>query len=148
MTRLQFASGETFATGECQCRSGTARSGDPLTRLIIPIRLGEINTEAVLDTGGAYLILHPELAAELGWDPSRGLGNIRMSVRGSSIEGVLHRYEVTIPAMVGTPLTFEATVFVPSYWDLPAYMGWHGCLERVRVAVDPVAEILFFGPTD
>lgn len=145
MSTLQLASGEAFATGECPCRIGEARSGDLLTRLMIPIRLGEITTDAVLDTGGAYLIIHPELALELGLEPKDGLSGLRLSVRGSSIEGVLHRYPVTIPATAGASLTFEATVFVPSHWDLPAYLGWHGCLERLRIAVDPIAELLFFG---
>ncbi|HEV7589055.1 MAG TPA: retropepsin-like aspartic protease [Longimicrobium sp.] len=147
MSRLQLPSGEPFATGECRCRLGEARSGDLLTRLLIPIRLGEITTDAVLDTGGAYLILHPELAAELGLDRESGLSIERVSVRGNAIDGVLHRFPVTIPATSGDTLTFEATVFVPSHWDLPTYMGWHGCLERLRIAVDPTAETLFFGPS-
>jgi hypothetical protein len=145
MSRLQLPSGEPFATGECRCRLGEARPGERLTRLLIPIRLGDITTDAVLDTGGAYLILHPELAAEIGLSSDDGLSVERLSIRGNSHEGVLHRYPVTLPATTGDALTFDATVFVPSEWDLPTYMGWHGCLERLRIAVDPAAETLFFG---
>ncbi len=148
MTRLLRASGEPFATGECRCRLGAARSGDLLTRLMIPIRLGEITTDAVLDTGGAYLIIDPELAAELNLDPANGIGVSRLSVRGTTFEGTLYRHAVTIPATAGAALIFEATVFVPSHWDLPSYLGWHGCLERFRIAVDPVDEILFFGAAE
>lgn len=148
MTRLLLASGEPFATGECRCRLGAARTGDLLTRLMIPIRIGDITTDAVLDTGGAYLIIHPELAAELSLDPDDGIGISRLSIRGTTIEGVLHRHAVTIPATAGASLTFEATMFVPSHWELPSYLGWHGCLERFRIAVDPVSEIVFFGAAD
>jgi hypothetical protein len=28
---------------------------------------------------------------------------------------------------------------------LPTYLGWHGCLERLCFAVDPIREQFFFG---
>jgi predicted aspartyl protease len=146
MTRLQLSSGEVFATGECRCRLGTAASGDVLTRLLVPLDLGEITTEAVIDTGGAYLILDPEIAAVVGLDPTNALSSARIAVRGRLIDGTLHRLSAKLPAMAGESLVFEPTVFVPASWDLPTYLGWHGCLERVRIAVDPVSETLFFGP--
>jgi hypothetical protein len=146
MTRLQLPSGEPFATGECRCRLGAAVSGELLTRLLVPLDLGEITTEAVVDTGGAYLILDPEIAAVAGLDPANALSTARISVRGRLIDGTLHRLSVTLPASAGESLAFEPTVFVPGSWDLSTYLGWHGCLERVRIAVDPATETLFFGP--
>ena len=46
--------------------------------------------------------------------------------------------------------TFEATAFVPELehgetWPLPSYLGGQGCLDRIRFAVDPGDEVVYFG---
>jgi hypothetical protein len=65
----------------------------------------------------------------------------------------MHRVPVTLLATAGEPLTFEATAFVPELehgetWPLPSYLGWQGCLDRIRFAVDPADEVVYFGAVE
>lgn len=149
MTLLQ-PDGTPFTTGVCACTSRPAIEGELLTRLFVPVLIEGIETNAVIDTGGAYLLLHPEIALALELDTGSGLEVRTIAVRGQTYSGALHRVSLTFPATAGEGLAFEATAFVPDLapgevWTLPTYLGWHGCLERLRFAVDPVAEQFFFG---
>jgi hypothetical protein len=56
-------------------------------------------------------------------------------------------------AEAGGNLGFEATAFVPEqheeegWGDMPSILGFYGCLERIRMAIDPVTETFYFGFT-
>jgi len=150
MSRLQTAAGEAFATGEAPWASHHAHSGDRLTRLFVDVVIDGIATHAVVDTGGAYLIVDPEFAARLGLRRTAAVHQDRLVIRGISCKGAVHRVPLTLPAVVGEPLTFEASAFVPELehgetWPLPSYLGWQGCLDRIRFAVDPADEVVYFG---
>jgi len=149
MSRLQTSAGEPFATGEAPWSLRYALAGDRLTRLFVDVEVEGRPTTAVVDTGGAYLILDPEFAARLN------LGHAivhrdRLLIRGMVCEGAVHRVPLTLLAAAGESLDFEATAFVPDLeygetWPLPSYLGWQGCLERIRFAVDPADEVVYFG---
>ncbi|HEX6751130.1 MAG TPA: hypothetical protein VF092_27820 [Longimicrobium sp.] len=150
MSRLADSTGSSFATGEARCSSRPATLGERLTRLFVEIAVGDVATAAVLDTGGAYLVLSPSVGAALGLDDTVALGRDRIMIRGFALEGTIHRLPVTMHASAGEPLTFEATAFVPeldagTQWMLPSYLGWQGCLERIRFAIDPGEELIYFG---
>lgn len=149
---LLLPDGSAFATGVCAYASRPATEGELLTRLFVPVLVEGVETQAIVDTGGAYLILRPDMGAALGLEPSGSLGSGTITVRGTRYDGVLHRVPLAFSATAGEDVIVEATVFVPelapgNVWTLPTYLGWHGCLERVRFAVDPAAEQFFFGPT-
>jgi hypothetical protein len=104
----------------------------------------------VIDTGGAYLILGPEIAKDLGLGPNAMVHRDQLMIRGVACIGTVHRVPITLPASAGDPLAFEATAFVPELehgetWPLPSYLGWQGCLDRIRFAVDPADEVVYFG---
>lgn len=127
-----------------------AHSHDRLSRLSIQIAVERVEISAVVDTGGAYLILQPELGAQLGLNGVESVQRDRLMIRGITFAGSLHRVPVTLLATAGESLTFEATVFVPELgdgeeWPLPSYLGWQGCLDRIRLAVDPADEVVYFG---
>jgi hypothetical protein len=44
----------------------------------------------------------------------------------------------------GSPLAVEATWFVADGWPGPIVIGWKGCLERMRFALDPSADAFYF----
>jgi hypothetical protein len=48
---------------------------------------------------------------------------------------------LTITAREGDEIVLDATVFVPEVEEgegnLPSLLGWQGCLERLRFAIDP-----------
>lgn len=150
MSLLRTASGKAFATGEAPGWIRHAHKGDRLTRLFIEVAVEGVPTNAVVDTGGAYLILDPEFAARLGLGWRSAMHPDRLMIRGLACWGTVHRVPVTLAATVGEPLTFEATAFVPELddgeiWPLPSYLGWQGCLDRIRFAVDPMEEVVYFG---
>ena len=150
MSRLRTASGEPFATGEAPWEARFALADDRLTRLFVQVEVEGQPTTAVVDTGGAYFILHPAIAAKLPLGRSPAVYRDRLLIRGLSCRGTVHRVQVTLLATAGEPLTFEATAFVPELehgetWPLPSYLGWQGCLDRIRFAVDPADEVVYFG---
>jgi hypothetical protein len=139
-----------FATGRCNCVSRPAARGDGFNRLMVPIAIGNMPLEGVIDTGGAYFMIDPELAAAAGIDPAAALLSAAVRVRGIAYEGSLYRLPLTLVADEGDNLTFEATTFVANPernppWALPPFLGWHGCLERVRIAIDSIAGDVYFG---
>jgi hypothetical protein len=150
MSLLTTMSGETFATGSARCYPDHVSSTDRLARLFVRLRIGEEEVPAVVDTGGAYLVLSPRIGADLGLNSTTAIGREIITIRGFSYAGAIHRVPVTLPATEGEPLTFDATAFVPEMpagesWPLPSYLGWQGCLERIRFAVDPADELVYFG---
>lgn len=44
----------------------------------------------------------------------------------------------------GKSMTVEATCFVSAAWPGPLVIGWKGCLERMRFALDPDDEFFYF----
>lgn len=150
MSRLQTASGVPFATGEASWTAAYALDGDRLTRLFVQVKIEDQPASAVVDTGGAYLIVDPEVAANLRLERDRAIDRDRVVIRGLACNGDVHRVLVTFLATAGEPLSFEATAFVPELadgetWPLPSYLGWQGCLDRIRFAIDPVDEVVYFG---
>ena len=150
MSRLWTASGEPFATGEARWNTRFALAGDKLARLFVQVEIDGLPASAVVDTGGAYLILNPEVADRLQLGRDAIIHRDQLFIRGMSCWGTVCRVPITLPATAGDPLTFEATAFVPELehgetWPLPSYLGWQGCLDRIRFAVDPADEVVYFG---
>ncbi len=147
---LQFADGTPFSHGASRYLYQPAVEGEESLRIFVPIRIGEQRTIAALDTGGAYFVCDPELAAGMGLDAATALMTRGLRVRGMRYEGALHRESLTLVAEKGQSVPIEVTVFVPHLtpgqeWHLPSFLGLHGCLERLRFAVDPGAEMFYFG---
>ena len=147
---LQFLGGERFATGACPyaCRPATAY--EETVRVFIPIRIDDVPVDAVIDTGAMHLICGTETIDNLGLHPADSLGRRRILIRGQIVAGDLHRVSLTVPAHQGEVLTQEVTAFVPildpgEESNLPTFLGWQYCLERIRFAVDPATETFYFG---
>jgi hypothetical protein len=147
---LRLEDGSVFAQGACTYRYDPATEYGCTPCIIVPVRIEEMNTEAVVDTGGLYLICNPELRDLVNPDPANSLGTGQVKVQGVTISGTIHRLSLTLQAITGESLSLEVTALMPDpqsplLWDLPAYMGMFGCLERMRFAVDPNTDIFYFG---
>lgn len=149
---LFFADKSPFATGAVQYSRLPIGRDERSSRLLLPVRLEGSQTEAVLDTGAPYVICAPQIADAIGLDAASALENIRLSIRGTSVNGGLHLLEMRIPADQGSSLALEVTAFVPNpefaeAWGiLPSFLGLTGCLDRFRFAVDPATDTFYFGP--
>jgi hypothetical protein len=150
MSRLVTASGTEFAAGESPCFVRPGFTGDRLNRLLVHVEIERRRVTAVLDTGGAFLVLDPAFATAVGIHYADALARDRIHIRGFVRHGTIHRMPLTLLATTGESLTFEATAFVPELehgetWPLPSYLGFQGCLDRIRFAVDPADEVVYFG---
>jgi hypothetical protein len=122
--------------------------------VVLEVAVAGIMAEALVDTGGVYLLCHPRLARQLDIDASQAVSPvIELLFRGVFLRGQLHRLALTLLAEEGENLAFEATAFVPAQheeegWSgMPSILGFYGCLERIRMAIDPVTETFYFGST-
>jgi hypothetical protein len=148
---LLFPDHQPFATGAAAFSYRPVTMADPTNRLIVQVEIDGLQTEAVVDTGGAFLICAPELASSLALDRASAIEAQSINIRGERFTGDLYRLQLTLPADEGADLEIEATAFVPTLepnqiWPFPSFLGMHCCLERARFAVDPVGETFYFGP--
>ena len=145
--------GECFAQGACKFSTTLSTQRDTLERIAFFIQVGSQLTEAAVDTGGAYLFCNHQLAEALELDPADALLTEELRVRGRRIPGALHRVFLNLIPDQGEGLQIDVTAFVPlagsrGEIDMPVYLGFRGCLEWLRFAVDPVAGIFYFGRGD
>jgi hypothetical protein len=150
---MRTVQGLPFATGKAPLGQRNAFSSDRFTRVFLAVKIAGLTTEAVMDTGGAYLIIDPALADAIGLRHDTAIHGECIAIRGCACSGAVHRLPVTVIAAAGEALTFEATAFVPSLapgeaWVLPSFLGWQGCLERIRFAIDPGEEVIYFGAVE
>lgn len=150
---LFFSSGLPFTQGFCHYDLRPTASGGQALRVMVPILIEGMSTEAVIDTGGSYLVCNPEIGRALCLDPSSAIETEALLIRGIRYQGTLHRCGVEIVAEEGQSVSIESTVFVPkdddsTVWPLPVIMGLQGCLERLRFAIDPYDEVFHFGLDD
>ena len=121
--------------------------------IAVNCRLGDLDvTEfALLDTGATWSVIDIDTARILGDQLGPSTESIDYSTRFGKIRGDLHRLKITLLAETncGSDLSVDGTVFVSEYWPGPIVLGYHGCIERIRIALDPGLivgrQIFFFG---
>jgi hypothetical protein len=101
--------------------------------------------EGLLDPAAEWCVLTPTIAEDLGIALQSGEGNWRLQSRFGTISGDLIRIPLIFPAVEGEQVTVDATWFVSADWPGPLVIGWKGCLERLRFALDPGDESFYFG---
>ena len=150
---LVFSTGEPFALGVTGYDYRPATSHETTPRLVFEVAIEGILAEAVVDTGGVYLLCHPDIARRLSLTPTEALSGVQAILfRGAMVHGRLYRLTLTLLADEGEDVTIQTTAFVPEpeeaeHWgDLPCILGLYGCVERARFAVDPRTEHFYFGP--
>lgn len=119
------------------------------SKLFIAIRLrfGDQKDEqiALLDTAAQWPICKKEIADVLGLKGINSLGLSTLSTRFGDITGYLDRCKVTLVSEFGNEIDVDATLFISEDWPGPNVIGWKGCLERIRFAIDPSINIIFYG---
>ena len=150
MPLLIFPAGEPFATGAIRYNYAPAAPGEMTNRIILPLEIETIQTEAVLDTGAPYPIIAPKIARQAGLNTVTPLERIVVVVRGMRLSGNIIRLNITLPADEGQDQDVSATAFIPDveeYWgDFPSFIGQIGFLERICYAVNPSTDTFCFGP--
>jgi len=140
-----------FAVG--RLRYADTYGSDPSARIVVIATFEMlVTTSVILDTGAPWCILNPleadvlNLSARADCSPAEPL-----RVRGILYTGHICRIPITLNAEIGQSLTVEASVFIPELatgerWYHPNFLGLSGFLNRIRFAVDPEHNHLYFGP--
>jgi aspartyl protease len=100
--------------------------------------------DALLDTASQWCILSAWVASSLGFDLEAASPEARLSTRFGELRGRLERIPVYFVAEEGESVEVEATWFLSEGCIGPPVIGWKGCLERVRFALDPGEEQFYF----
>jgi hypothetical protein len=140
--------GQQFTQGS-QPYSYAPIAGGKDLRVLLEVVIEGFRTQAMLDTGAAFLVCEPSLANRLALDPDTAIRQFRIHVRNTWVRGSLYRLDFTLPAERGAELTISATAFIPDRdepWPgLPSIIGLEGCFDRIRFALDTSDDTFFFG---
>jgi hypothetical protein len=98
----------------------------------------------LLDAAAEWCELPSYTVATLELDPTAG-ERVRMETRSGLFAGGLQRLPLTFVATEGQELAIDATWLVSADWPGPLVLGWKGCLERMRFALDRAEERFYFG---
>jgi hypothetical protein len=121
-------------------------SGPHTLLVAVPCHVGGLPQVGygLLDTAAEWCVLPPSTADLLGVADMEPEDPVRLSTRLGVFDGHRVRLPVEFPADVGVSLTVPATFFVSADWPGPLVVGWRGCLERMRFALDPTEEAFYF----
>lgn len=100
--------------------------------------------QALLDTGSEWCVLRSDIAEALGYDSTPDPAVGRLDTRFGKFPGRLERLPLIFEADEGDNFEIEATWFVADGWPGPPVIGWKGCLERMRFALDPSEDAFYF----
>lgn len=104
------------------------------------------NIYGLLDTGSEWVVFSKELVDNFGIELEENPDLLKtIHTRFGSITGYLNRLPLTIIAENGNSLPMQATCLISDHWYGPPVIGWRGCLERIRFALDPSLDIFYFG---
>jgi hypothetical protein len=98
----------------------------------------------MVDTAAPWCILKPDLArqVEAHLEP---LGPASLISRLGRTKGWLYRGDMTILADRGEPLDIDTLIFLSPEWEGENFIGYGGLLQSIRFAVDPGANLFYFG---
>jgi hypothetical protein len=118
-------------------------------RLVIAVacQLETLSVFALLDTAADWCVLPPEVATALGFSLEPDPAFPPYSTRHGLLAGRQERMPILLLPEEGGSLEIDATWFISPDWPGPIVLGWKGCLERLRFALDPTPgeERFYFG---
>ncbi len=122
------------------------RHGPNRLLLAVTCQIAElpVNIPAMLDTAAEWCVLPQELVAALGVHAQPEDSWVRLDSRLGRFDGFLARIPITLLADEGPDLTVNATCLICPDWPGPMVLGWKGCLERFRFALEPEDETFYF----
>lgn len=141
--------GTTFCSGLSRFRDHLRKHEEPTAKIFVKVDIGSFEGTilAELDTGAAWSILPPKIAALMGIDASEG-EPATMSTRLGRLRGHLVKIPVRFVADEGESFELDGTFFISPDWRSDrCFLGYSGLLDVVRFAVDPSVNHFYFGGT-
>lgn len=105
-------------------------------------------TLAMLDTGSTYSVLDADVADLIGAFDEAGAPAVDLATRHGLLRGTLVRRRIWLLAEEGDSLEVDATFWVAREWRYGHFLGYTGFLQRIRFALDPQSNQLFFGASE
>lgn len=138
----------SFAIGVTSYSDHRPGRREPLPRIYVPFRPDGAKTWhlALVDTGGHYCILSPELAETVSDRLVHSLGQFELWTAQGLVQGTLYRHRIELMAEEGVNLGVDATILISPDWRGSTIIGYSGVLDRMRFAVDPQRNRFYFGP--
>lgn len=99
----------------------------------------------MVDTAAPWCIFDSGVGEVLREHSEPVSGKLSLSTRLGLFIGNLYRVPLAFSSMVGGPFEVEATIFVSPDWPGGNFLGYEGLLQRIRFAVDPEANLFYFG---
>lgn len=104
-----------------------------------------LTTLAMLDTGSSYSVLDADVAELIGAFDEADAPVVELATRRGLLRGNLVRRRVWVLAEEGDSLEVDATFWVAREWRYGHFLGYTGLLQRIRFALDPQSNQLYFG---
>lgn len=114
-------------------------------RIYIRLELFGIEILVMVDTAAPWCILEPTLGDAIRRHIEELPGDRTLSTRLGSFVGRLYRGPVALVADSGEGIEIEATFFLSPEWPGGNFVGYLGFLDRLRFAIDPQANMFYFG---
>jgi hypothetical protein len=138
--------GEPFTSGRSRFFDQHPRFAEPTAKVFVQVEIPGYDGPllAQVDTGAAYSILETAVAEATGLLGRDG-SSTRISTRLGTILGKLIRHRLTLIADAGESLELDMTLFVSEGWTGPTVLGYSGCLDHLRVGLDALPNMFYFG---
>lgn len=136
-----------FATGVASYRDADTERPRQPPRVVVRVQPRPLSNPvlAVLDTAAPWCILRPQIGELIADDLEAMPGSVKLGTRLGVFEGRLYRGWLTLLAQEGESLDLEATFFLSPHWQGSNFIGYEGVLDRIRFAIDPGANLFYFG---
>lgn len=143
---MLFLDGESFTSGRSKFFDHHPRFMEPTAKIFVKVEIPgyEGLLMALVDTGAAYSTLETGVAEAMGLLAWAGRPT-RVSTRLGTILGKLIRHRLTLTADLGDSLDLDITFFVSQEWRGPTVLGYTGCLDHMRIALDSRPNMFYFG---
>ena len=135
----------SFAAGVVRFRDNLVRGAEPASaRIYLPIMLGELSFDAMVDTAAPWCIFDPLIVGEVLPDLEIVEEPVFLRTRLGRFRGSLYRGSVKVLAEEGETLEIEAVIFLSPDWTGGNFIGYLGFLQKIRFAVDPHRNRFYF----
>ena len=116
----------------------------------VSCRIGpeQVEVDALLDCAAEWSVLNRGIAESLGLFEYAGELELTLSTRHGPVDGTLVPSALTYVAAEGDDVTIDARWFVSEHWYGPTVIGWRGCLNLIRFALNPDEDRLYFAAAE
>lgn len=98
----------------------------------------------MVDTAAPWCIFEPQIGEEIRDSVEVFEERVCLHTRLGRFWGSLCSGRLKVPSVSGEPLDVEALMFLSPDWPGGNFIGYEGCLDRIRFAVDPYRNRFYF----